>query len=63
MIRYRAAGSRPKSKLSMTIRRKKPCNRVNESNQDNEDTIIHGKKIKHAQAQKNIFPRTRVELH
>ena len=55
MIRYRTAGSRPKSKLSRNKRRKKPCIQVNQSNQDKENAILHRKKIKHAQAQKKYF--------
>ena len=55
MILYRTAGSRPKSKLSRNKRRKKPCNQVIQSNLDNENTTLHRKKIKHAQAQKKYF--------
>ena len=55
MIRYRTAGSRPKSKLSRNKKRKKQCNQINQSNQDNENIILHRKKIKHVQAQKKYF--------
>ena len=55
MIRYRTAGSRPKSKLSKNRKRKKQCTNVNLSNQDNQNIILQRKKIKHAQAQKKYF--------
>ena len=55
MIRYRTAGSRPKSKLSRNKKRKKQCTNVNLSNQDNQNIILQRKKIKHAQAQKKYF--------
>ena len=56
MIRYRTAGSRPKSKLSRNKKRNKPCN---QGNQGNENTILDRKKIKRAHTQKKYFSTDR----
>ena len=52
VIRYRTAGSRPKSKLGRNKKRKKACN---QGSQDNDNTILDRKKIKRAHAQKKYF--------